>query len=115
MPQVRYVGSAALIAKAADPLVAAVTESAEDLVSEAQSRTPVRTGTLKASIHVNGVKVGSTEISARVATGGEANEYAVFVHEGTRKMTARPFLSQALLDNADVYREAIRRAAAGAF
>lgn len=115
MPEVRYVGSAALIARATSAIVAAVTESAEDLVGEAQSRTPVDTGTLKASIHVDGVHVGTGEISARVATGGEANEYAVFVHEGTRKMAARPFLSQALADNERVYVEAIRRAAAGAF
>jgi HK97 gp10 family phage protein len=111
----RYVGDAALIAKAQGAIEQAVTQSAEDLVGEAQGRTPVDTGTLKASIHVTGIEASGSGVIAKVATGGEANQYAVYVHEGTYKMTGRPFLTQALLDNATVYREAIIRAAQGAF
>lgn len=115
MPQVSYVGSAALIARGVSALVPAVTDSAEDLVSKSQDNTPVDTGNLKAGQHVAEVKVSSTEVSAKVATGGESNEYAGYVHEGTSKMAARPFMAQALLDNAEVYKAAIAAAAAGAY
>lgn len=115
MPQISYVGSAALIARGMHALVPAVTESAEDLVSQAQSDTPVDTGTLKAGEHVAEVKVSGTEVTAKVATGGESNEYAGYVHEGTYKMDARPFLADALLANAEVYKTAIEAAARGAY
>jgi hypothetical protein len=111
---------------------AAVTESAEDLVSQSQDRTPVATGTLKGSQHVESVTVSGSEVQAKVATGGEAEAYAVYVHqghgfhasahEGPRmqdgsygRVPGRPFMAQALLDNAAVYKEAIAAAARGAF
>ena len=53
-------------------------------------------------------------MTARVSTGGEAG-YAVFVHAGTYKMAARPFLANALQENRAVYLEAIARAARGAY
>lgn len=110
-----YVGLGVLTAKAINAVEQAVTESAEDLVNQSQSITPVDTGTLKASLHVASVESGGTSVTARIATGGEANEYALFVHEGTYRMTARPFLATALMQNAPLYLEAMRRAAAGAF
>lgn len=110
-----YVGLATLTAKAMSAVEQAVTEAAEDLVDQAQTITPVDTGTLKASLHVVGVERGGTTVTAKVATGGEANEYALFVHEGTTRMSARPFLATALMENAPVYVAAMQRAAAGAF
>lgn len=98
-----------------EALTAAVTESAEDLVGKAQANTPVLTGTLRASIHTDGAKVSGNSVTARVETGGEANDYAFYVHEGTYKMAGRPFLTRALLDNAPFYREAMARAARDAF
>jgi HK97 gp10 family phage protein len=115
MAEISYVGSAALIARLMDQVVPAVRESLEDLVAESQSRTPVDTGTLRAGQTVVDFRVTVTEVSGRVATGGESNEYALYVHQGTYKMAARPFMAQALLANADVYRQAIQAAAAGAF
>lgn len=107
----RFVGAAALIAKAQHAVSQAIAESAEDLVSQAQERSPVDTGTLRAGIHVSELSA----MQATVATGGESNEYAGYVHEGTSKMEGRPFMTEALLDNAPVYREAIQRAVHGAF
>lgn len=112
---ITYVGLGVLTAKAAAAVREAVAESAEDLVGQAMDRTPVDTGTLRASIHVAELTANGSGASAKVATGGEANEYAVYVHEGTSRMSARPFLAQALLDNAGVYAEAMARAARGAF
>jgi len=110
-----FVGPAVLVAKAQGALLAAVTESAEDLVGKAQDRTPVDTGTLKASIHVAGIQGGGSSVTATVSTGGESSEYALYVHEGTYKMAGRPFLLNALLEEAPVYKEAMRRAVAGVF
>lgn len=115
MASISYVGSAALIARLMGTVAPAVQQSLEDLVSQSQSNTPVDTGTLRAGQHVADFHVGATEVKGRVATGGESSEYAVYVHEGTYKMAARPFMAQALLDNASVYKAAIEAAARGAF
>jgi HK97 gp10 family phage protein len=93
----------------------AVRDSLEDLASQSQDRTPVDTGTLKASTTVVDFTVSAMEAKGRVSTGGESSEYALFVHQGTYKMAARPFMTQALLANADMYRQAIQAAAAQAF
>lgn len=96
MPQVRYIGYAALEARAMFALSSAVMKAAEDLQGRAQAETPVKTGTLKASIHVEGPEVGAKSVSARVATGGEASEYAIAVHEGVGPHTITPTNAQAL-------------------
>lgn len=36
---------------------------------------------------------------------GNSLEYAPWVHNGTRKMAARPYLRDAIMDNADIWRE----------
>lgn len=108
MATFRYVGTATMLAKAQAALTRAVTLAAEDLVAQAQSQTPVDTGTLKASEHVQRVSVSGTSVEAVVATGGEANEYAFFVHEGTTRMVARPFLADALMQNRGRYLAFIR-------
>ncbi len=129
---IRYVGLAKLEAMARAAMVAAVTESAEHLVGESQGAAPVDTGTLKASIHTDGASIGAGGITARVSTGGEADDYAVYVHEGhyarhgapagggqgPRNATWVPpqkFLEEPLLENRPTYVEAMARAARGAF
>lgn len=84
-------------------------------MGQSQDRTPVDTGALRAGEHVAEISTTATSATARVATGGESNEYAIFVHEGTTRMSARPFMSQALMDNKAVYVEALRRAVSGNF
>lgn len=140
MGEFRYVGEAALIAKAMTAMVEAVTESAEDLVGKAMEAAPVDTGTLRASIHVEDVSVGGMSVTATVATGGEASEYAIPVHEGsaphiivprTKKALAfggivvksvhhpgaapTKFLEGPLLANRPVYVAAMAKAARGEF
>lgn len=115
MGEFRYVGTETLVARGLAAIRGAVTDSAEDLVRQSQANTPVDTGTLRASEHVDSVRETATSVTATVATGGEANEYAIYVHEGTYKMAGRPFMSDALIENRAVYLEAIRRAAAGAY
>lgn len=53
---------------------------------EGKIRSPVDTGRLRASI--------ATDIHPLTATVQTNTKYAVFVHEGTRFMTARPFMAQ---------------------
>ncbi len=115
MGEFRYVGVAVLTAKARQALKQAVTEMAEDFVGKAQAATPTRTGALRAGIHVESVSgQGSNadlgSYTAVVSTGPE--DYAVYVHEGTsRGVPAFKYMERPLLENADLYREFLARAA----
>lgn len=102
------------MAKGRAAVLEATEQSCEHLVGAAQAKTPVDTGTLKASIHVESVVSHGFSVTGTVATGGEA-DYAAYVEGGTSKMSAEPYMSPALIENAPVYREAIARAARGQF
>lgn len=115
MPEVRFVGSTALIAKGMQNVVDAVAQSAETMAADAQRRAPVRTGTLRASIHTTDLKASGSEVSVRVATGGEANEYAVFQELGTSRMGAHPYMLPALLAHEPLHRKILDAAWKGAF
>lgn len=140
MGEFRYVGREALFARAVSAVTEAVNQSANDLVALAAARAPVDTGTLRASIHTDGAKISGFSVTAKVATGGEANDYAVFVHEGTGPHIIRPrngrflhfgdtfttivhhpgthatkFLERPLLENRGLYVAYMRAAAARAF
>jgi HK97 gp10 family phage protein len=65
-----------------------VKKAAFDIESNAKAVVPIKTGNLKNSIQAH--MTGST--SAEVATGVE---YAIYVEFGTRKMSARPYLTPA--------------------
>lgn len=142
MAECSYIGLAALKERALAAVREAVVESAEHLVSEAQAAAPVRTGTLRASIHVDSVESSAIGTTATVATGGESSDYAIFVHEGTGphpidarnaqalawpgaahpvKSVQHPgtratkFLERPLVANRPLYLEAMARAARGEF
>lgn len=139
MPQVTYIGLAALEARAIEALASGVTKAAHDLEGRAKAATPVDTGTLRASIHVDGPQIGGMSVEARVQTGGESSGYAAFVHEGTgpHKITAHggglafngivvksvnhpgtpafKYLERPLLGMTPVYLAYLQRAAAAAF
>jgi hypothetical protein len=83
MGEFSYVGTATLIGLGQGAVHQAVSDCAEDLAGKAQDETPTDTGTLKASIHVDGPYGSGSFVFARVQTGGEASEYAIYVHEGT--------------------------------
>ncbi len=122
MPQVSYVGLAALQARAIEALTSGVTKAAHDLEGRAKGATPVDTGTLRASIHVEGPQVGGMSVEAKVQTGGESSGYAVYVHEGTgpHKINhpgtpAFKYLERPLIEMTPVYLAYMQRAAAAAF
>lgn len=96
MPEFRFIGEQVLFAKAMGALTAATNQAANDLVRQSAAATPVDTGTLRASIHTDGARVGGFSVTAKVATGGEANEYAIFVHEGTGPHTITAIQAKAL-------------------
>jgi len=52
---------------------------------------PVDTGRLRGSIHISPASIGGLE--AIIATG---TEYAIYVHEGTKFMRARPFMERSI-------------------
>lgn len=76
---------------------------------ESKQRSPVDTGRLRSSIATS-LGVGKLGIGAIVQTNVF---YAIYVHEGTRKMASRPFMKQAVdsLENriAGIYIEAMDR------
>jgi hypothetical protein len=109
MPEVRYIGKAAIEARALLALKSAVNLAAEDLQGRCQAVTPVGpTGDLKASIHVESAgeqqswnlsdtgASSTTSIEARVMTGGEVSEYAIPVHEGVAPRVITPTNKKAL-------------------
>lgn len=116
MPSVTYIGLPALIAKGMGALEDAVGKAAEDLQGRAQAAAPVRTGTLRASIHVEGPEASGTTVTARVATGGESSGYSIFQHEGTsRGVPATKFLERPLITMAPVYRAYLEQAMRSAY
>lgn len=116
MPIFTYIGSPALMAKAARAAGNGVEQAAEHLVGASQAAAPVETGTLRASIHVQGIERSGTEVTATVATGGEANEYAVYQHEGTsRGVPATKFLEGPLIANRGLYEQFMQQAMRSAF
>ena len=64
-----------------------LTDTASNIEKEAKAITPVDTGRLKRSI--------AAEVKGLEANIGTDVEYAHFVHDGTYKMAARPFLESA--------------------
>lgn len=142
MPEVTYIGLGPILAKARAAVEQAVRQSAEDLVAHQMAAAPVKTGTLRASIHIDSVTGGGDSVEAITATGGESSKYAIFVHEGTGPHEIHPsaaqalawpggahpvkvvhhpgtrpdhYMSDPLLANAGVYSQAMARAAAGEF
>jgi hypothetical protein len=135
-----FIGTEVLIAKGQAALRMALGQAAEDLAGRAQGETPTDTGTLKASIHVDGPHGGGNRVYVFVQTGGEASDYAIFVHEGTgahlitakdggwlhfgstfAKVVHHPgtraykFIERPLLAEAAVYRAFLQAAVAAAF
>jgi HK97 gp10 family phage protein len=64
-----------------------LTDAASDIEKNAKAITPVDTGRLRASI--------TADVKGLEANIGTDVEYAGFVHDGTYKMPARPFLFSA--------------------
>jgi hypothetical protein len=122
MGEFRYIGLAALRAKAIAALEQAVNETAEDLVGKAQAATPVETGTLRGSIHTDGARVSGDSVTARVQTGGEASAYAIIIHEGHRADGSYPrragpakYIERPLVEEAPVYLAHLTAAARSEF
>ena len=69
-----------------------------------KKRTPVDTGRLRSSIY--------TSIKSNYAVVQPKTDYAVYVHEGTYKMKARPFMKWGLEDSEtkikDIFGDAIK-------
>ena len=114
MGEFSFIGVAALTALAHEGAVDGVTQCAEDFTGKAQAAAPVDTGTLRGSIHIDGIESDGASVTARVSTGGEA-DYAVFVEMGTHKMAAQPFMAPTLIENREVYEAVMGRALRGRF
>lgn len=70
----------------------AIQNTGRRVQNEARKRCPVDTGRLRQSIHATTYATGGHVVS-RVSS---PERYAIYVHEGTRYMRARPFLAEAL-------------------
>lgn len=83
MPEVTYIGYAALRADALQALLVATDQCAQDYTARAKAAAPIREGTLRASIHVaEPAHITGNGVEAKVATGGEAGAYAAVQEKG---------------------------------
>jgi len=87
--------------KAAIPraMLMAAHDVAENIAASTQDYAPVKTGTLRDSVHVEDVSDGSLVIVDPKNKQGAG--YAPFVEYGTEKMTGRAFLGRAVAKHAD--------------
>ena len=118
MPEVKYLGLAFLEARGVAAVTHAVGLCAAELQGAAQEVTPTETGTLKASIHVEGPFVSGNEATAKVATGGEASDYAIVQHEHTEFAHASggaKFIERPLIELTPKFQARIRDAGRAAF
>lgn len=90
LPQIKAAFSAAP-AKTVKALNEAIQKSIFSIEADSQRNTPVLTGRLRAS--------HSTLFSSLRGEVGPHTNYAIFVHQGTRYMKARPFLFNAVKSN----------------
>ena len=81
-----------------------VMATAEMISTGAKQRAPVDTGVMRASITAQ--MTGAT--SAVVGTGPQA-PYSIHVHEGTRRMSPRPFLRQSAEALRSYWTDGLRR------
>lgn len=87
----------------ADAAAAALREEAEIEMTEAKERTPVDTGALRASGHVETPEVSPGEVSVTLAFGGPAIGYAIYVHENLEALHPvgqAKFLESVLIESA---------------
>jgi hypothetical protein len=71
--------------------------------TESKRRTPVDTGNLRASTHVEPYHRSGRDISVRIVVGGTASPYALFVHEDLEahhKVGQAKFLQSTILESA---------------
>lgn len=118
MGEFRYIGLAALEAKARRAVQRATVESANHLLSEVVPATPIEEGTLRGSEQVGPIMAKGNWIEIQVFTGGESSDYAIPVHERDDASHAQGqahFIEEPLIRNKPLYQEAMRRAARGEF
>lgn len=87
--------------QAAEAGGAALYQEAEGILTEAKRLTPVDTGTLRASGHVQLPVIGPLFVSVALGFGGAAKDYAVYVHENLlvhHEVGQAKFLEQPVLE-----------------
>jgi HK97 gp10 family phage protein len=90
--------SAKLIAAMREKLPSAVQAGAFLIENDAKVNCPVRTGTLRRSIHTDVETVDQDRVTARVSPGVD---YGVYVELGTRRQHAHPYLTPAFESQKD--------------
>ncbi len=84
-------------------IAGAMVAEAETIMAEAKGLTPVDTGALRASGHVNPPDVTGDSVTVTMGFGGPAIDYAIFVHEnleahhpvGQAKYLEQPLMASA--------------------
>jgi len=84
--------SALLVDRLRSGLVPAVTSGSLLIENESKALVPVKTGTLRRSIHTDVVQESPDRVTARVSPGVD---YGVYVELGTRRMRPEPYLRPA--------------------
>lgn len=73
---------------AARAMANALYEEAQGLITEAKEETPVDTGALRSSGHVELPQIEGTKVTVEAGFGGAAIDYAIFVHENLESFHA---------------------------
>jgi len=76
----------------------------QEVINNAKGRVPVKTGFLQGSILPGGILITDDNVEAIIVANAE---YASYVEWGTKRMTARPYLSPALLENIRTFEKAM--------
>lgn len=80
--EITFIGADAIIARQLDAAERAAEQCGEHLLAAQMVATPVESGTLRASEHIESIERSALQVTVTTATGGEASAYAARVHEG---------------------------------
>ncbi|MEI6842061.1 MAG: HK97-gp10 family putative phage morphogenesis protein [Methanomicrobiales archaeon] len=97
--------TSALIERVNHAMSEGLQEGLHTVETAAKDNCPVDTGALRNSIYTD-VKEDESLISGSIIA---PMEYATYVHEGTSRMSARPFLYNALVENMGQIEQAVYR------
>jgi len=101
-----------LIARIPEQVADALAVEARIETDEARRRTPVDTGTLEASGHVEGPVVRQGGVEVAIVFGGAASAYAIYVHENLEAFHPHgeaKFLERTLTESAPYLADRVAR------
>ena len=82
-----------------DSATQVLARTARKVVAQAKLNAPVDTGNMRAQIAADPIVISGTRMKQTIRVGGNAAEYSIYVHEGTRPHVIRPRNAKVLAFN----------------